>query len=86
MSHNRSHYADLYDTKISKQGRITVGILFGIAFILFAFASVYAYNDDVMAQDEYCEMVDIGAWPDFKETFQRDCGGEAPKQVTKKLM
>lgn len=86
-----SLYADLYDERhnapIAKKAKVFVGVLATLVVVLVGIAGALTYDDQVRTIEEYCEMVDIGAWPDFKERFKLDCGGSnPPKRVTKKLM
>ena len=40
--------------------------------VLLICVSTMSYQDEVSEMDHYCEMVDSGAWPNYKNL---DCGG-----------
>lgn len=52
---------------------IVCGILIAVAI---GAAMSFSYEDELAERHYYCEMVGIGAWPDYKNIFVSECKGE----------
>lgn len=51
-----------------------------LVVVAFLIVSTMDYNDEVLAQSNYCEMVDIfnesngeHGWPDYNKTYETEC-------------
>jgi len=46
----------------------------GIAlFIVFGAVGRWDFEDEKVAQAQYCDMVKAGHWPDYQGTYRREC-------------
>ena len=39
----------------------------------FGLVSAMEYRDEQRGQEHYCEMVQAGHWPDYRETYDEEC-------------
>ena len=46
---------------------------------LFGLAGAMDYEDQQAEQENYCDMVKAGYWPDFQGTYRSEC--RTPKSV-----
>jgi len=52
--------------------------LLAVVLVALAFLSVgsFDYQDELDELEYYCSMVREGAWPDYKEIFEKECKTE----------
>jgi len=48
-------------------------VLAVVALLAWGQVSGNAADEQIAEQDFYCEMVDEGSWPDYKETYEESC-------------
>ena len=44
-----------------------------VLLALFGIVGAMDYEDEVAAQEHYCEMVKAGHWPDYQGTYRSEC-------------
>lgn len=60
-------------------------IIVALALIAgLAWASGEDYREALRDQREYCENVRTGYWPDYRGTYEQECGS-GPQTVSRKL-
>lgn len=55
-----------------------------IMLIIFAIVSNMDYEDELLEQQHYCDMVEQGHWPDYEEKYDEVCNPESTPETTKK--
>ena len=53
--------------------QITIPVGFLVVLAVFGFVGHMDYEDEKVAQAQYCEMVKGGHWPDYRGTYRREC-------------
>lgn len=54
--------------------RSTLHILIaGCILALYTVGSTMEFHDEQLEADHYCDMVEQGAWPDYRGTFDEEC-------------
>lgn len=53
-----------------------------IRVIIFLVVSTMDYQDEVMEQKHYCEMVEQGHWPDYEEKYDEVCNTDSTEETT----
>ena len=51
-------------------------ILVSLAIFLFGVVSEMSYEDAVREENQYCELVGDGTWPDYKGIYEEVCVNE----------
>ena len=61
-------------------------LLIGLA-ILFALTvlALVGIDDTALEQQQYCNNVREGVWPDYAKTYKDECGGEEPPKFNEDL-
>lgn len=65
-----------------KRLKAIISIILVIAILLIV--STMDYQDEVMEQKHYCEMVREGYWPDYKENYNEVCKPESTEKTASK--
>ena len=47
--------------------------LIAVAIIAIGFVGRLDYEGEVNRQQTYCENVKSGVWPDYQETYEKEC-------------
>jgi len=48
-------------------------VLVGLIALVWAIASTFDWHEEKKAMIKYCDMVEAGYWPDFKEIYATEC-------------
>ncbi len=56
---------------MKKQITIPIGVLLLLA--VFSFVGHMDHEDEKAAQAQYCDMVKVGRWPDYRRTYLLEC-------------
>ncbi len=67
------------------QKALLIGIATALAMIIGAFLMIAGPSDEEFTQRQYCQMVAMyridpdRGWPDYKETYDRECDNGEPR-------
>lgn len=59
--------------KINQLKAIQIMAGITLLIILFMLASISDFEEELAQQKQYCEMVESGAWPDYRENYEEMC-------------
>jgi len=66
---------------MSRLRTFAIGVMVGSLIV----AACVGKDDVTAAQEQYCNNVRAGIWPDYNKTFKEDCGGENPPKFNEDL-
>lgn len=56
-----------------KNKELIFGVVLGLLASCFLIVGTMDYQDARVEQAHYCQMVEEGVWPDYRETYEESC-------------